>query len=149
LRAGPTPMIIPGGTMQEGPRSRGWEVFSNIVVGTDGSETAQRAISLAAEIAKADNAVLHLVNAYKEPSGWALSKSTLAEAASGAGVDKIETHSKGGAPADAIISVAEEVGADLIVVGSKGMRGARRMIGSVPSSVAHGAPCHVIIAKTT
>jgi len=124
-------------------------MFSNVVVGTDGSETAQRAVLLAAEIAKADNAVLHLVNAYKDPAGWALSKSTLAEAAGVAGVDKAQTHSKEGGAAEAMISVAEEVGADLIVVGSKGMRGAHRMIGSVPNSVAHGAPCHVIVAKTT
>jgi nucleotide-binding universal stress UspA family protein len=47
-----------------------------------------------------------------------------------------------------LISVAESVGADLIVVGSKGMKGARRVIGSVPNSVAHRSPCHVMIAKT-
>jgi nucleotide-binding universal stress UspA family protein len=47
-----------------------------------------------------------------------------------------------------MISVAEGVGADLIVVGSKGMKGARRIIGSVPNSVAHRAPCHVLVAKT-
>jgi nucleotide-binding universal stress UspA family protein len=61
---------------------------------------------------------------------------------------KIQNHAVVGSPADVVIGVAEEVGADLIVVGSKGMRGARRVIGSVPNSIAHGGPCHVLIAKT-
>jgi len=61
----------------------------------------------------------------------------------------IELHAKSGAPAAVIVAHAEEVGADLIVVGSKGMQGARRIIGSVPNSVAHSARCHVLIAKTS
>ena len=52
------------------------------------------------------------------------------------------------AAADAILDTAESIGADLIVVGSKGMRGARRVLGSVPNSVAHGAGCAVLIVKT-
>ena len=60
----------------------------------------------------------------------------------------VQTHSVAGEPADAVIGVATGVEADLIVVGSKGMQGARRLIGSVPNSVAHRAPCHVLIAKT-
>ena len=54
-----------------------------------------------------------------------------------------------GDPADVIISTADEVGADLIVVGSKGLRGTRRILGSVPNTVAHKAGCHVLIARTT
>jgi nucleotide-binding universal stress UspA family protein len=54
-----------------------------------------------------------------------------------------------GAPADAICEVAREVSADLIVVGNKGMQGIRRVLGSVPNSVAHQAPCDVLIAFTT
>ena len=53
-----------------------------------------------------------------------------------------------GAAADAIVETARSVGADLIVVGSKGMRGARRVLGSVPNSVAHGADSAVLIVKT-
>jgi len=145
-------------------------VFSNIVVGTDGSETAKLAVSLAADLAKKHGAVLHLVNAYKTPSGRtgvvqagptgvaaqetsaeafkAVSKKILAEAARATSEVKVETHSERGAPADVVISVAEETGAEVIVVGSKGMQGARRIIGSVPNSIAHRAPCHVLIAKT-
>jgi len=145
-------------------------VFDNIVVGTDGSETAAMAVRVAADLAKLHDSVLHLVNAYKIPSGGVAvvgagamaaadptlssaalkssSEKTLAEAARIAEGAKIETHAVVGSPADMVIQVAEAVGADIIVVGSKGMQGARRMIGSVPNSVAHRAPCHVLVAKT-
>jgi nucleotide-binding universal stress UspA family protein len=52
-------------------------------------------------------------------------------------------------PEDALIKIAEEIHADLIVVGNRGMKGARRVLGSVPNSVAHGAPCSVLIVDTT
>lgn len=145
-------------------------MFSNIVVGTDGSDTAKLAVSVATELAKQHGAVLHLVNAYKVPSvGPGLvqagtvgvfdetmsaealksaSMDVLAEAAKATGDVKVESHSRRGNAADAVIGVAKDVGADVIVVGSKGMRGARRMIGSVPNSIAHRAPCHVMVAKT-
>ena len=47
-----------------------------------------------------------------------------------------------------LIADAAEVEADLIVVGNKGMTGVRRVLGSVPNSVAHSAPCSVLIAFT-
>jgi len=59
-----------------------------------------------------------------------------------------EAHAAQGSADDVILSTAAEVGADLIVVGSKGMRGARRYLGSVPNSVAHGAHCAVLVVKT-
>jgi nucleotide-binding universal stress UspA family protein len=145
-------------------------VFENIVVGTDGSETAAMAVKVAAELARQHGSVLHLVNAYKVPSGGMAvvgagtmaaadpllssaalkeaAEKVLAEAAQLAVGSKVEIHAVVGSPADVVITVAHEVGADLIVVGSKGMKGARRMIGSVPNSVAHNAPCHVLVAKT-
>ena len=55
-----------------------------------------------------------------------------------------------GDPAKAIVRVAKEVGADVVVVGNKGMQGTKRFIlGSVPNKVAHSAPCAVLIVKTT
>ena len=57
-------------------------------------------------------------------------------------------HRSSDAPVDALVGVAEEVGADLIVVGNKGMKGVRRVLGSIPNSVAHGAPCSVLIVDT-
>ncbi len=146
-------------------------MFSNIVVGTDGSETAALAVALADDLAKQHGAVVHLVNAYKVSSGGVavvhagamaaadqgassemlrgVSEKLLTEVAQTMSGTTVKMRSAVGNPADVVIAVAEEVGADLIVVGSKGMRGARRVIGSVPNTVAHRAPCHVLIAKTT
>ena len=63
---------------------------------------------------------------------------------------EVKPHALDGDPADAILSVADEVEADLIVVGNKGMTGARRfLLGSVPNKVSHHAACSVIIVRTT
>src|SRR3954464_12319880 len=72
-----------------------------------------------------------------------------AEWAKEAGVE-VETYARQGDPADAILDVAEEQGADLIIVGNKGMTGAKRfLLGSVPNKVSHHAPCSVLIIRTT
>ncbi len=63
---------------------------------------------------------------------------------------EVETHAREGDPADAILDVAEEQRADLIVVGNKGMTGAKRfLLGSVPNKVSHHAPCSVMIIRTS
>jgi nucleotide-binding universal stress UspA family protein len=149
-------------------------MFANIVVGTDGSESADTAVAVAVELARQHGAVLHVVNAYKGVSAVAgalemsavgaagvvdlsmrptalaeASRMTLERVTSHIADVVVKTHAIVGAPADVMIELATEIEADLIVVGSKGMRGARRMIGSVPNSVAHNAPCHVLVAKTT
>jgi nucleotide-binding universal stress UspA family protein len=147
-------------------------VFASIVVGTDGSETAREAVRQAVELASRLGAQLRIVSAYepvpaarlREESRevppdleWAINPredvdATLREAAEAArdgGVDA-ETYARQGDPADAILDVAEEQGADLIVVGNKGMTGARRfLLGSVPNRVSHHAPCSVLIIRTT
>jgi nucleotide-binding universal stress UspA family protein len=143
-------------------------MFSTIVVGTDGSATAALAVAQAAQLARRSGATLHLVAAFQMPAAggdpvsgallgqfttseeqMSLAEKMLEEVASelSGGLD-IELHAKSGPPAAVIVGHAEEVGADLIVVGSKGMQGARRIIGSVPNTVAHSAGCHVLIAKT-
>jgi nucleotide-binding universal stress UspA family protein len=62
----------------------------------------------------------------------------------------VETFAREGDPADAILDVAEEREADLIVIGHKGMTGARRfLLGSVPNKVSHHAPCSVLIVRTS
>jgi len=78
----------------------------------------------------------------------AASEKLLSEVAQTISDTNVTTRAIVGNPADVVIGLAEEVGADLIVVGSKGMRGPRRVIGSVPNTIAHRAPCHVFIAKT-
>ena len=146
-------------------------MFTEIVVGTDGSDTAAQAVTLAADLAERCGASLHLVSAYKDPAtsvavagGGVVAlpdtsfaafdlrsacEELLTQTAQRVAPIPVTTHALPGAPADVLISVAEAVDADLIVVGSKGMKGARRLIGSVPNNVAHRARCHVIIAKTT
>jgi nucleotide-binding universal stress UspA family protein len=147
-------------------------VFQVIVVGTDDSDTAAEAVRQAAELAKVHSARLHIVTAYQpvltatteaarrelpEELQWMVSPGERADALlrdavarlRDSGVE-VEPHSRTGDPANAIIDVAEEQGADLIVVGNKGMSGvARFLLGSVPSKVAHHAPCDVLIVRTT
>ena len=144
-------------------------MYSRIVVGTDGSSTADKAVHAAADIARQNGAELHVVTAYRSgTSGMAqgagaplvdsgIGGAVRQEAARQVGEDaqshwgdglEVELHQSGGDPAEAIVSVAEKVGADLVVVGSKGMHGVRRMLGSVPNSVSHAAQCDVLIVKT-
>jgi nucleotide-binding universal stress UspA family protein len=147
-------------------------MFKSIVVGTDGSETAKGAVRQSGELARALGAQLHVVSAYHPASGariqsggawvperaeWTISRdveveSVLGEAAGSlraTGTD-VETHARTGDPAGAIIDVAEEQSADLIVVGSKGMQGTRRfLLGSVPDKISHHAPCCVMIIRTS
>lgn len=141
----------------------------SIVVGTDGSESAQRAVEEAARLARALEAELHIVSAYDPVRGaqiadappgaarvWAplpdsSVRAILEEAAAAArlGGLQAETHAVHAAAADALLEVATEVGADLIVVGSRGMHGARRLVlGSVPNRVSHRARCNVLIVAT-
>ena len=147
-------------------------MFKSIVVGTDGSQTATTAVKQAVELADSIKAKIELVSAY-EPVGdqrlreertevpddvsWMVNPredvdATLREAAEWAkeaGVD-VETYARQGDPADAILDVAEEQNADLIIVGNKGMTGAKRfLLGSVPNKVSHHAPCSVLIIRTT
>lgn len=147
-------------------------MFGKIVVGTDGSDTASEAVRQAIELAGQFGATLQIVSAYEPvPAGRLREEAheappdiahqinpqedvdaTLAEAsgrAEKAGVPA-ETSARQGDPADAILDVAEEVGADLIMVGNKGMTGAKRfLLGSVPNKVSHHAPCSVLIVQTT
>jgi nucleotide-binding universal stress UspA family protein len=136
-------------------------MYSSIVVGTDGSETAREAVRQATELAAMFGARIELVSAYEPvpeepPQGWSLSARPDVEAAlrsaseeiRAAGVD-VTTYARQGDPAAALLDVAEERRADLIVVGNKGMTGAERfLLGSVPNKVSHHAPCSVLIIRT-
>jgi nucleotide-binding universal stress UspA family protein len=140
-------------------------MYSVIVVGTDGSPTADVAMRHAVDLSVATDATLHIVSAYHPLTGqagtaaehWEIHAddrvdAILAEAASLARARGVttEVHASRDDPADAILGVAEEVNADAVVVGNKGMKGARRfLLGSVPNKVAHNALCTVIIVKTT
>ena len=148
-------------------------MFTSIVVGTDGSDTARMALQQAIALARQSGARLKIVSAYEpvsdqrlrhqqievpkdlewmvNPRGDVLEMLDAArEEADRAGVDEVETFARQGDAADAILDIAEEQRADLIVVGNKGMTGAKRfLLGSVPNKVSHHAPCSVLIIRTT
>jgi nucleotide-binding universal stress UspA family protein len=150
-------------------------MFKTIVVGTDGSDTAARAVQLAADlVAASDDAVLHIVSVAKPvsqtvvaladsgpaPSGLARAEldadttsalNELLGRAAESVADKaprVEIYPRTGSPAEVLCELADQVRADLLVVGNRGMRGGRRFLGSVPNSVSHHAPCSVLIADT-
>lgn len=125
-------------------------MFSRIVVAVAKSETARRAAEVAADLAMRYGAELHLVMAFRR--GGEDERSTaesFLEACARQAPPGAQTHALPGDPAEAVLMVAEEVRADLIVVGNRGMKGTRRVLGSVPNSIAHGAACSVLIADTT
>jgi nucleotide-binding universal stress UspA family protein len=139
-----------------------------IVVGTDGSDRAKHAVAEAIRIAKALGAELHVVTAGRPMQGAkivgapdaaravygpveaglrsALIEDAL-ESARLAGITA-EAHVRDDDPGDALVAVARELDADLVVVGNKGMSGGRRLLGSVPNKVSHEAPCSVLIVNT-
>jgi nucleotide-binding universal stress UspA family protein len=146
-------------------------MFESMLVATDGSETAGEAVSQAADLAAGTAARVHVMTAYQplrarvstgrpvdpEQGQWQLAQDSWADTVLDdacavmrlRGVEA-EPHARKGDPADAIIDLAEELGADLIVVGNKGLTGARRfLLGSVPDKVSHHAPCSVLIVHTT
>ena len=145
-------------------------MFSSIVVGIDGSDTAREAMRQAVVLARSVGARIELVSAYEPVTDTRLREAiavpqdlhwmvnprddavaTLDAAAAEireAGV-QVDVFVRQGDPADAILDVAEERGSDLIVVGNKGMTGAKRfLLGSVPNKVSHHAPCSVLIIRT-
>lgn len=147
--------------------------YASIVVGTDGSATAERAIVQAATLAAADGALLVVVTAYTPGEGAAhdidpdvvpadirfvLTDRVQAEelgvhgraVAEAAGAGKVVVQAIPGDPAAVLLEVAKDFDAGLIVVGSRGLSShVHFILGSVASSVAHHAPCDVLVAHTT
>lgn len=150
-------------------------MFNSIVVGTDGSVTAAAAVRRAVDLARLSGARLHVVTAFRPveavasvaaassySSGLAVNVAQLgpeqrreAEAIAERAVPpvdaddiEVECHARPGNPAEVIVEVARHIGADLIIVGNRGMNGARRLLGSVPNRVTHSAPCAVMVVHT-
>ncbi|MFN2462406.1 MAG: universal stress protein [Candidatus Dormibacteria bacterium] len=147
-------------------------MYRKIVVGTDGSPSAARAVSQAAELCDLTGAELHIVSAIRVASAalveaslpvpvavndraWEMDREEALERILGAArADlpaslKVQTHARSGEPGEAILQVANEVGADLIVVGNRGMQGYRRLLGSVPNHISHSSPCSLLIVQTS
>lgn len=149
-------------------------MFASIVVATDGSATAAEAVRRATALAAVHSSDLHIVRAYRSSIAPAVAMgrdpaslpapSDAEELAVRDDVErmleqlraeltrtgiKVTTHAVGYDPVTAILDVAKAVGAELIVVGNKGMRGPKRVLGSVPDILAHNAGCDVLIVNTT
>jgi nucleotide-binding universal stress UspA family protein len=144
-------------------------MYRTIVVGTDCSPTAERAVATAAQLAELTGAKLHLVTVYHDAaaslaaaSGAGMVASEWPEVAireQGARIDAIaeglrargidvEGRVEHGTPAVTLVAVAEAVGADLLVVGDRGLKGLRGVLGSVPNRVTHRAPIDVLVVHT-
>jgi nucleotide-binding universal stress UspA family protein len=151
-------------------------MYKAIVVGTDGSETAGIAVQRAVALASLTGATLHIVNAYQPLSLSTLAVAATAGGMANVDVESInkgvtaeservcehaanearrvgvtvETHAVPVDAADALVGVAQEVDADLVVIGNRGMSGKRRFVlGSVPNKVSHHCPCSLLIVDTT
>ena len=150
-------------------------MYKQIVVGTDGSGGANIAVDAAIELSRLTGAALHIVTACQVatsahlaaaaqvgiPAGDLIASEAViradaqrtcdqaVERAKGVGVSA-EAHSVSGDAADALLRVAEDSGADLLVVGNRGMSGVRRfMLGSVPNRLSHHCPTSLLIVDTS
>lgn len=142
--------------------------YRTIVVGTDGSETAVRAVTEAIDLAAVDGARLVVVTAFERhhkaeddriPAEvrWMLTDSNEAERharhgrelAHEGGVGDVVVQAMEGDPSEKLLETAEDFDADLIVVGSVGLTASTRFIlGSVAGNVLHHAPCDVLVVHT-
>jgi len=144
-------------------------MVETIAVGTDGSDTAQKAVDFAMDMAERYGAKLVIASAYRPVSEdrirkeqeeapqeiqWSINPTEDVDAALRAveqqakerGLEYV-SEARNGDPADVLCDIAADREADVLVVGNKGMH--RRILGSVPNSVAHKAPCSVMVVKTT
>lgn len=147
--------------------------IQSIVAGTDGSETAERAVTRAGELGRALGVTVHLVSAYRRATdgAWAaagagmgmtslapededLARGQAEEIVTRSGRRlkdlgvEVQCHVCPGEAAEALMSVAQGESATMIVVGNRGMHGARRVLGSVPDRISHHAACEVLIVPT-
>jgi nucleotide-binding universal stress UspA family protein len=144
-------------------------MLNTIAVGTDGSDTASKAVDFAIELAEKFGARLVVISSYRavsegrlmheqrdapEDVQWSINPTeevdeALSDAEGKAHERGLETTTVAseGDPAEILCRYAEEQNADVLVIGNKGMH--RRLLGSVPNSVAHRAPCSVVVVKTT
>ena len=142
-------------------------MYKTVVVGTDGSARADKAVDEAIDLAKSENSRLYIVAAFSDSeSHWEQIQSSAktsrvnladvaeqvlartAKRAEDRGV-QVDYSAQEGDPAEVILDVADREKADLIVVGNKGITGAKRFfLGSVPNKVVHHAPCGVMVVRT-
>ncbi len=128
-----------------------------IVIGVDRSARASRALSEGATLAMALGAEVHLVTAFSDNARGPvtvtderkLAERDLEQIASRSGLRSAVLHALPAKPDKAIVQVAAEQGADMIVIGNVGAQGTRRVLGSIASAVVAHAPCSVLVVKTS
>lgn len=121
-------------------------MYQKILVGVDGSPTSMRAAQHAVELAQSLGAKVTLVSVGEQGRQ---NVSDASDRFEGTGVE-IDTVVDTGDPADVILETAEDGDYDLIIVGNRGMTGAKRfLLGSVPSKISHHSPCDTLIVHTT
>lgn len=133
----------------------------SIVVGTDGSDSAERAVDRAGAIARAFGATVHVISVYSDVNtpmvglGKQGDRPHAQQAVDRAqerlakqGVESV-AHVSNQEAGRELVAVADKEGAQMIVVGNRGMTGAKRVLGSVPNYVSHHANCDVVIVRTT
>ncbi len=127
--------------------------YRTLVVGTDGSQTSLRAVDRAAEIAAQSNAKLIIASGH--PAGSRAGRKTAAilreasDRAHAAGATDVEQRPVRGGAAEALVGLADEAGADLLIVGRVGLDPVIGRIFSVPGNVSRRATTDVLIVNTT
>ena len=124
--------------------------YERILVGTDGSATAAKAVARAVQVAASTSASLTILTAANRPDRGRAVVDAARDAHADAGV-AIDTRVVEGDAVRALIDTARDGGYDLLVVGNKGMTGVSRFfnLGSVPNKLTHHLPCNLLIVKTT
>ena len=124
-------------------------MFDKILVGTDGSKTAAKAVDRAVKVAATSGATLTIFSAASPSRGEEI-VGAAAKAHAGSGVE-IDTKVVDTDAVSGLIETADKGGYDLLVMGNKGMTGVTRFfrLGSVPNKVTHHLPCSLLIVKTT
>lgn len=124
-------------------------MYQRILVGTDGSSTAGKAVARAVDVARASGASLTIMTADRVEKGQSVVDTAAADHLD-AGVD-IDTLVVDADPVSAIIDTARDGGYDLVVVGNKGMTGVSRFfrLGAVPNKLSHHLPSSMLIVRTT
>src|SRR5215217_447682 len=149
--------------------SRKARMVQTVAVGTDGSGTADKAVEFALEMASRYEARIVFISAYvpvresrlqreardvPEDLQWTINPAEDVAATLRACEERAEerglrwaSESREGDAAKVLVELAGSTEADILVIGNKGMK--RKVLGSVPNSVSHNAPCSVLIVKTT
>jgi nucleotide-binding universal stress UspA family protein len=144
-------------------------MVETVAVGTDGSGTADKAVEFAIDMAARYEARIVFISAYvpvrdsrlereardaPEDLQWTINPAEDVDATLRECEERAEekglrwaSEAREGDPAKILVQLAESNDADVLVIGNKGME--RKLLGSVPNSVSHNAPCSVLIVKTT